>query len=91
MCRSGRERWTPKSGRLVRIGEGAGMKACPECGCRVYALGCVNCNETDYIERDFADELREIREAEWADERARERGDAGDSAERDRLPGGEDR
>jgi hypothetical protein len=26
------------------------MKTCPECGCRVYSLGCTNCNETAYIE-----------------------------------------
>lgn len=26
------------------------FKACPDCGCRVYALGCVNCNEAAYIE-----------------------------------------
>lgn len=26
------------------------MKTCPDCGSRVYNLGCVNCNEDDYIE-----------------------------------------
>jgi len=33
---------------------------CPDCGCRVYEHGCVNCNEADYIERqDGYDEARE--------------------------------
>lgn len=26
------------------------MKTCPDCGERVYSLGCVNCNEAAYIE-----------------------------------------
>lgn len=26
------------------------MKTCPDCGERVYNLGCVNCNEMAYIE-----------------------------------------
>ena len=26
------------------------MKTCPDCGERVYKLGCVNCNEAAYIE-----------------------------------------
>lgn len=36
---------------LPRVGlyGGAAMKSCPECGCRVYALGCVNCDEPKYI------------------------------------------
>jgi hypothetical protein len=25
------------------------MKTCENCGCRVYALGCVNCNEEAYM------------------------------------------
>lgn len=25
------------------------MKTCPDCGERIYNLGCVNCNEQDYI------------------------------------------
>ena len=25
------------------------MNTCENCGCRVYNLGCVNCNEIDYI------------------------------------------
>lgn len=25
------------------------MKTCPDCGSRVYNLGCVNCNEEAYI------------------------------------------
>lgn len=34
------------------------METCPDCGCRVYALGCTNCNEPDYIEAQEAlDEL----------------------------------
>jgi hypothetical protein len=27
------------------------MKTCPDCGERVYKLGCVNCNEAAYIEQ----------------------------------------
>jgi hypothetical protein len=26
------------------------MKTCENCGCRVYDLGCVNCDEMNYIE-----------------------------------------
>lgn len=26
------------------------MKTCPDCGERVYNLGCVNCNESAYID-----------------------------------------
>ena len=26
------------------------MRTCPDCGCRVYSLGCVNCDEDAYIE-----------------------------------------
>ena len=26
------------------------MKTCPDCGSRVYNLGCVNCNESAYSE-----------------------------------------
>lgn len=26
------------------------MKTCENCGCAVYKLGCVNCDETNYIE-----------------------------------------
>lgn len=26
------------------------MKTCPDCGERVYNLGCVNCNEAAYIQ-----------------------------------------
>ena len=25
-------------------------KTCPDCGCRVYEYGCVNCNEQDYTD-----------------------------------------
>lgn len=39
------------------------MRTCPDCGERVYNLGCVNCNEDAYIEeqirltdRDYPDE-----------------------------------
>lgn len=36
------------------------MKTCPDCGCRVYSLGCVNCNESDYIEeQETLDEQKE--------------------------------
>lgn len=30
--------------------EGTAMKTCPNCGERVYSLGCTNCNENAYIE-----------------------------------------
>lgn len=36
------------------------MKTCENCGERVYSLGCVNCNEADYIEVAFAEELAEL-------------------------------
>lgn len=26
------------------------MRTCPDCGERIYNLGCVNCNETAYID-----------------------------------------
>lgn len=26
------------------------MKTCKDCGCAIYNLGCVNCNEVEYIE-----------------------------------------
>jgi hypothetical protein len=26
------------------------MQTCPNCGCRVYKLGCVNCDEAHFIE-----------------------------------------
>jgi hypothetical protein len=51
------------------------MKTCLECGCRVYALGCVNCNEVAYIEEQIQlteqygdDPQQEQKEtpAEWA-------------------------
>jgi hypothetical protein len=36
------------------------MKTCPDCGCRVYSLGCTNCNEEAYIEQQaMFDELPE--------------------------------
>jgi hypothetical protein len=39
------------------------METCPDCGCRVYALGCVNCNEEDYIEeQDMLTDLQYPRE-----------------------------
>jgi hypothetical protein len=25
-------------------------QTCPDCGCRVYSLGCVNCDEPAYID-----------------------------------------
>lgn len=31
------------------------MKTCPDCGERVYKLGCVNCDEAAYIEQQCAD------------------------------------
>lgn len=30
------------------------MQTCPDCGCRVYSLGCVNCNEDAYIQQQEA-------------------------------------
>jgi hypothetical protein len=33
------------------------MKTCPDCGCRVYEYGCVNCDEADYIEMQALDDL----------------------------------
>lgn len=30
------------------------MKTCEDCGCRVYNLGCVNCNEETYIKEQDA-------------------------------------
>ena len=36
------------------------MQTCPDCGCRVYNLGCVNCNEIAYIEeQEMFDAIRE--------------------------------
>lgn len=44
------------------------MKTCPDCGERVYKLGCVNCNEAAYIaEQEALNALAE------ADKEARER------------------
>ncbi len=51
------------------------MVTCPNCGSRVYKLGCVNCDEAAYIEEQIQlterygeDEHKEAREtpAEWA-------------------------
>lgn len=39
------------------------METCPDCGCKVYGLGCVNCNEIAYIEEQClydADDLRVV-------------------------------
>lgn len=37
-------------------------KTCEDCGCRIYNLGCVNCNEIDYIhEQESIDEYNENR------------------------------
>lgn len=33
------------------------MKTCPDCGERVYNLGCVNCNEAAYIEQQALDDV----------------------------------
>lgn len=32
------------------------MQTCPDCGCRVYRLGCVNCNEDAYIAQQAAED-----------------------------------
>lgn len=42
------------------------MKTCPDCGCRVYKLGCVNCNEAAYIE----EQIQLIGLEEWIDDGA---------------------
>jgi hypothetical protein len=34
----------------VRPTYGGIVRTCEDCGCRVYGLGCVNCNEVAYIE-----------------------------------------
>ncbi len=37
------------------------MKTCEDCGCKVYNIGCVNCNEENYIsEQSRLDSLPEI-------------------------------
>lgn len=34
------------------------MTTCPDCGCRVYEYGCINCNEQDYIDmQDYDDRV----------------------------------
>lgn len=38
------------------------MNTCPNCGCRVYQLGCVNCDEMAYI--DQQDVLAQIEDDE---------------------------
>ena len=38
------------------------MDVCDNCGCRVYALGCVNCDEASYIEAQEADEFADERD-----------------------------
>lgn len=38
------------------------MKTCPDCGERVYSLGCTNCNEAAYMEE--AEQREEQRIAE---------------------------
>jgi hypothetical protein len=38
------------------------VKSCPDCGCRVYALGCVNCNEEAYIEQQTVFDAEQERE-----------------------------
>jgi hypothetical protein len=44
------------------------MKTCPDCGERVYNLGCVNCNEADYIEEQIVlDAIRDSEEHERGD------------------------
>jgi hypothetical protein len=40
------------------------MKTCPNCGCRVYKLGCVNCDEEAYIAEQEAMTAREEAERE---------------------------
>lgn len=43
------------------------MKTCPDCGERVYSLGCVNCNEAAYIEEQAARDYRDEYEPATAD------------------------
>ncbi len=33
------------------------IKTCEDCGCRVYYLGCVNCNEEAYIAAQVAEDI----------------------------------
>jgi hypothetical protein len=49
------------------------MTTCENCGCRVYALGCVNCNEIAYIEQQEAETNRQIREQQLQDARHQEK------------------
>ena len=45
------------------------MKTCPDCGERVYSLGCVNCDEANYIEAQrMLDDLLGGPEDEWIDD-----------------------
>jgi hypothetical protein len=38
-------------------------KTCPDCGCRIYEYGCVNCNEEEYISmQEFYEPPRMIKE-----------------------------
>jgi hypothetical protein len=57
--------------RRADIGECC-MRTCENCGSRVYALGCVNCDEVNYIAEQEAGTARIIREQEaedWAAKR----------------------
>ena len=54
------------------------METCPDCGCRIYKFGCVNCNEPAYIAEQVAlteqygnddpprSKARSRSDAEWA-------------------------
>ncbi len=33
-------------------------KTCPDCGCRIFEYGCVNCNEQDYIDMQKYQDLK---------------------------------
>ncbi len=50
------------------------MKTCENCGSRVYSLGCVNCDEENYIEQQRAENDRieaEQRREREADKKAK--------------------
>lgn len=58
------------------------MKTCENCGCRVYNLGCVNCNAAAYIEEQIQLDAFYGLEDEWIDdgtETVKKRTEVGDA------------
>lgn len=49
-------------------------KICEDCGSNVYALGCVNCDEVNYIEEQ--EQLTELQYPDVAADRSQEKPDA---------------